>query len=720
MSKGTTITNTYPDLDQMLFTHLPVGIAVLDREFRLVRWNRAWADFIGRYTAAEFGLVKPGMHLFDLIPGTQNTVTPLLQTSLAGETLRKDALRLETAGVVTYWDAVFAPVVEQDQVLGVVVMASDATERVHAYQDMERRIHERTYELSTMLEVSHNLASTLELEPLLGLILEQLRLVVPYTGASILALEAEVLAVRAYRGPIPTEDACRLRFPLEQAGANRDVILRREPVVISDVRGGDPSARAFQASAGVRLDSTFGYIRSWMGVPLLLKERVIGMLSLDNSQPNYYDAQHARLVLAFANQAALAMENARLFQAEQDQLDEAERRRQVAEGLRDMLAILNSSRSLDEVLVAILAQAGRILGNESGAIFRRDPETQVLRIQAAQGLPEQHVQNIILPVGLGVAGQAALELRPVAVTNLKAVGAALLEQAEVPAQRASLQWVQEHYHGVVAAPLLIEGEVYGSIVLYFREERALSPEDIDLVATFAGHVALAIENAHLREQAQEAAVAAERSRLARDLHDAVTQTLFSASLIAEVLPRLWERSPDEGRRRLEELRQLTRGALAEMRSLLLELRPSALVEASLVTLLRQLAEAITGRSRIPVSLVVEGQDELPPDVKISLYRIAQEALNNVAKHSGAGHAEISLSCVPEGVSLAIADNGVGFDTDGITAEHLGVRIMRERAQTAGAALLIQSYKGLGTQIRVRWARPQSSVSEAGIPQAEDL
>jgi signal transduction histidine kinase len=105
--------------------------------------------------------------------------------------------------------------------------------------------------------------------------------------------------------------------------------------------------------------------------------------------------------------------------------------------------------------------------------------------------------------------------------------------------------------------------------------------------------------ARLYEQAEEAAVATERNRLARDLHDAVSQTLFSASLIAKVLPRLWERKPEEGRRRLEEVRRLTRGALAEMRTLLLELRPKALVEADLGDLLRQLTEAFIGRARIP-------------------------------------------------------------------------------------------------------------------------
>ncbi|NTV64579.1 MAG: PAS domain S-box protein, partial [Oscillochloris sp.] len=139
---------------------------------------------------------------------------------------------------------------------------------------------------------------------------------------------------------------------------------------------------------------------------------------------------------------------------------------------------------------------------------------------------------------------------------------------------------------------------------------------------------LSLANERLREKAAQDAVAAERTRLARDLHDAVTQTLFSTTLIADVLPDIWAMNPDEGRRRLEEVRQLTRGALAEMRTLLVELRPNALTEVPLPTLLRQLSEALTGRARISIQCDSEGERKLPGDVQIALYRIAQEALNN--------------------------------------------------------------------------------------------
>jgi PAS domain S-box-containing protein len=213
---------------------------------------------------------------------------------------------------------------------------------------------------------------------------------------------------------------------------------------------------------------------------------------------------------------------------------------------------------------------------------------------------------------------------------------------------------------------------------------------------------LNLANERLREKAAQAAVAAERTRLARDLHDAVTQTLFSTTLIADVLPDIWEMNPDEGKRRLEELRLLTRGALAEMRTLLVELRPNALVEVPLPTLLRQLTEALSGRARINIQLSAEGERKLPADVQVSLYRIAQEALNNVFKHSKASEAVVTLR-MGDTVRLTVADNGSGFDPSTVTADHLGVKIMRERADTIGAKLSIYSEPGEGTQISVVWS-----------------
>ncbi len=211
-----------------------------------------------------------------------------------------------------------------------------------------------------------------------------------------------------------------------------------------------------------------------------------------------------------------------------------------------------------------------------------------------------------------------------------------------------------------------------------------------------------MEIANLYEQAEQAAAAAERHRLARELHDAVTQTLFSANLIADVIPRIWKRSPEEGLQNLDELRQLTRGALAEMRTLLLEMRPESLERTDIKSLLTQLADAFIGRVRVPVSVDIQGDCELAHEVKLVFYRVAQEALNNIAKHSGARQVELRLECQPGHLKLRITDDGLGFDPASITPDHLGMAIMRERAASIGASLTIDSQIGTGTSVELDW------------------
>jgi PAS domain S-box-containing protein len=206
----------------------------------------------------------------------------------------------------------------------------------------------------------------------------------------------------------------------------------------------------------------------------------------------------------------------------------------------------------------------------------------------------------------------------------------------------------------------------------------------------------------LATKAADEAVTADRTRLARDLHDAVTQTLFSASLIAEVLPDLWDMDVEEARNSTEELRQLTRGALAEMRTLLLELRPATLTQTRLSDLIRQLCEAFIGRSRLPIQLNIEGERQLPAEVQVAYYRIAQESLNNVFKYARATQVDVTLCLSTSEVRFEVQDDGIGFDTSTTKPTSLGMRIMRERAEAIGAEFHLSSAPGTGTHIRLIW------------------
>lgn len=227
-------------------------------------------------------------------------------------------------------------------------------------------------------------------------------------------------------------------------------------------------------------------------------------------------------------------------------------------------------------------------------------------------------------------------------------------------------------------------------------------ETQELAQVFANQAAIAMENARLYRESRKAAALEERTRLAGELHDSVTQALYTSSLIAETLPDVWQRHPEEALRTLGDLRDLTQGALAEMRTLLLELRPGALAGLKLSELLHQLTAAMSARTDLPITTTVSGERSLPEDAKIALYRIAQEALNNISKHARASQAWVSLQSDANAATLRIRDNGRGFDPGAVSPHQMGLSIMRERAEAIGAALTVDSQPEQGTEVVVTW------------------
>ncbi len=265
--------------------------------------------------------------------------------------------------------------------------------------------------------------------------------------------------------------------------------------------------------------------------------------------------------------------------------------------------------------------------------------------------------------------------------------------------------VHGRVQSIMFIPLVIGGTAVG--LLWIGSDgpgRVFTADEMRLAETVALDLAAAIESARLSRQARAAAVAEERSRLARELHDSITQTLYSVSILAEALPRVLERDLEDAKRNARLMRQVVLGALAEMRTLLFELRPEALDTAGLPVLLGQLAESLRGRARVGVELNFEGKLELPPNIKIGLYRITQEAFNNIARHARATHVTAAVQNLPDRVLLTIQDDGRGFDPDSVQAQQMGLRMMRERAEGLGLQLAIESRVRRGTKLAVTWQK----------------
>ncbi len=379
-----------------------------------------------------------------------------------------------------------------------------------------------------------------------------------------------------------------------------------------------------------------------------------------------------------------------------ERTQELERRRRAAEGLHDVLTMLNSNQPVEEILRYIVKQATQLLNANACAIFHLQAENNQMATQVNWGLPNQTLREAVLPISEeNLPGFVALHKSPVVIPDL-----ARISRPDEPMVAASRRRLLENgYRAILAIPLLTKGNVSGNLTLYYQDVHTFTEQEIELAHTFSKQAALALANERLHRQLEENAVLSERNRLARELHDAVTQALFSASLIADVLPKLWQRDEKVGKAQLDELRTLTRGALAEMRILLLELRPTKLRDVELADLLHRLAEASMSRACTFVTVQIEGEVKLPVETKIALYRIAQEAMNNIVKHAQAQHSQISLRGKPESVELLITDDGCGFSAPDTKPHSLGLGMMWERATSIGAELDIQSLPGHGTMVR---------------------
>jgi signal transduction histidine kinase len=491
-------------------------------------------------------------------------------------------------------------------------------------------------------------------------------------------------------------------------------LLAKEELYIESVADLPAEARADQAEL-----SRQG-IQSLLAVPMQHQGRVIGFLGFDSvRQKKTWNRESIALLHivgeSFVNALKRKEAQQTLEQAYQNlelRVDERTRqlqeRRKVAEGLRDILSMINTNQPLADVLNFILDRACQLARASGGIIYRLDQEAGLSYPEACSGMPDGFSSLGPFPIVNWGPQKDVLDNKPSILYDFPE----RLNQALHTAENADprlLDWARlmvDNFRAYLSFPLFIGSQLYGALSLVYREPRQLTQEEFDLVVTFASQASLAIENTSLRAQAAQAAVTAERSRIARDLHDAVTQTLFASSLIAEVLPVLWDRKPDEARRRLDEVRRLNKAALAEMRTLLLELKPSALLEAEIPDLFRHLCDAFSGRTMVPVHQNLDASIELSGEAKVAFYRIAQEGLNNISKHAEATQVWLTLRRTsPEtgsaGIELSLRDDGLGFDPQQISFENLGLGIMHERADSLGAQFILNASPGQGVEITVR-------------------
>ncbi|HLF79837.1 MAG TPA: histidine kinase, partial [Dehalococcoidia bacterium] len=490
-----------------LFAVMTDYVLVVDRDGRYLRVQ---ATNTPEILGPPADLV--GKTMRDVMPaGQAEAFIAPIREALAAQETRTVEYPLELDGRTHWYSSAISPMSADTA----VIVARDITERVAARQELERRVEERTRELEAILDITKNVASTLELKPLLVMLLEQLRSVADYHRSSIFLLEGEEMVMLDSRQETGTSAPIALRIPLSLFQPMWDAIKVGEPIIIDNVRGDSDAAKAWRGAAGEHYEGAFKDTHCWMAVPLALKDRLLGMLTVSHEQEGYYNQHHAQLVQAIANQAAVAIENARL---------------------------------------------------------------------------------------------------------------------------------------------------YG--------------------------------------QAQQLASAEERQKLARELHDSVSQALYGIALGARTARTLLDRDAPRATEPMDYVLSLAEAGLAEMRALIFELRPESLEIEGLVAALDKQIAATAARYNVAVESDLGEEPPLPLSDKEVFYRVGQEALHNMIKHSKATHASVRLFASDGDISLEVRDNGVGFEAGTSFPGHMGLVSMKERAASIGASLEVESAPGQGTTVRM--------------------
>ena len=655
-----------------LFAAMTDWVLVLNRDGVFVRVPKTNAEPV-----VTEGQNLVGMHLSELLPRAQaEAMIANFQRALEERQTFIEEYSVEAPDGVHWFSSAVSPISADE----VVVVARDITDRVNARQVLEHQVTERTRELSSLLDVSADIGSMLELRPLLDRVVDRIKDIAEYARCSVFIVEGTSLVTLNSRSP----DAP----PIGEFTLHKEDVLplwerlsRNLPLIIDDVRSDSDDAKAYRHAVGDLLDTAFRTTSSWMSVPLFTQDRVIGMLTLSHSQPGFYTDRHASLVSGIATQVAVAIENARLY-------EEAQRVARENEALLRADAELFRSLSLDAVLQALADVTVDILQVDKSIITLAEGQHQQVRASrniSPSGLDEIRKWLVTLSFEAG-SGPATF----VMADNDT-------DTREIPRE----MWTSEGVRSYVVVPIISGGRTIGGFLAGFTSLHRFNPSEMRAYQALAERGAVAIQNAELYARSQQAASLEERQRLARELHDSVSQALYGIALGARTARTLLDRDPAQAVEPVDYVLSLAEAGLAEMRALIFELRPESLEIEGLVAALDKQVAATAARHRIEVTSDLGEEPALSLPEKEIFYRIGQEALHNVVKHARAGRASVRLAQENGSLVLEVGDNGGGFDPQQAFPGHLGLVSMRERAESIGATLHIASKPGQGTLVRLR-------------------
>ncbi|MEM7127462.1 MAG: GAF domain-containing protein [Chloroflexota bacterium] len=619
-----------------------------------------------------------------------NTIKDPLDRCFTNQVVSYQAYYEHATKGMRYMDVTYYPYSNPDgEVTHAVIVQRDVTEKEQAEQAVRRYARR----LETLHEIDRGILAAQSSEEIAEAALEHLQYLVPFQHASIVVFEkSKPQSAELMNGHQGQE------FPFM-------VMRNGRRGQVYDIEHTQVLAQLATEPLSEEPSSNLSYIN----IPLVAQGELLGSLSLGANDTAIFNGEHGDIAREVAYQVALAVQQAqlrntlRIYTTElevlvQERTQEIERRRQVAEGMQDILRILNSDRPLDEVLMYILTQARLLLDTDWITFIGTADNEHGLEMETVHSLNTNGLSHDELTVSYRLALHALSMSYPTIVSK----SASHRKIGVYQELWKGVELEQIRHNSMVAVPLSANQESYGAIVLYYLQSRDVSEEEINTAVSLADQAALAIENARLHERAEQVAVMEERERLARDLHDSVTQSLYSLTLFSEAGQRVMKVGNTlRVSEYLSQLSETARQALKEMRLLLYELRPVVLEQEGLIGALRRRLDAVEKRANISVRYDVTEPIVLPPSTEECLYRIAQEALNNSLKYSGANLVTVHILLSNHSVTMEIADNGIGFDVnEALRSGGMGLLNMRERTYKLNGEIIIQSELGKGTTISI--------------------
>jgi signal transduction histidine kinase len=432
-------------------------------------------------------------------------------------------------------------------------------------------------------------------------------------------------------------------------------------------------------------------MRSLLGVPVIWHDEILGNLYLTEKQgAAAFDDRDDQIIRFLATQAAVAINNARLYEGQQERAHEWE-------ALFDLSRDVTASDDLQQLLDFVVQRAASLLESDVATFKLLGPDGESLRVAARTGMRSEPDDDIRLLANSALLRRAVEQQKPVIIMDYC---------REKEQTHESWQLMEdEGLISAIAAPVIVDERVLGVLVVANRSQISFRERQAILLQTFCNLVAVAFERRNLLEKLESLARLEERERIGMDLHDGIIQSIYAVALHLEDSADRLDFEPDEVRPSIEKAIDDLNKVIKDIRSYIFDLRPQLSHVHDLPKALEQLIEHFRVNSLITTTLDIEkpfvgvgGESEA-----MALFHIAQEALNNAAKHSKASAVAIRLRTAPAGIMLEVEDNGIGFEprSDGVSGNaHHGLRNMRDRARTVGGVLSYDSTPGKGTTVRI--------------------